>query len=71
MRAGDAGPWSTPATVGAMPRQPTEMQRIRDQRDSKTLTDASWALRRLTDQRGGGAYRGSPPKALRRAAEPR
>jgi hypothetical protein len=41
------------------------MQRIRDQRDSKTLTDASWALRRLTDQRGlqgvpsEGAQKGS------------
>jgi hypothetical protein len=27
------------------------MQRVRDVRDTKTLVDASWALRRLADQR--------------------
>jgi hypothetical protein len=34
-----------------MPRQPTEQQLRRDKRDEKTLVDASWALRRLTDKR--------------------
>jgi hypothetical protein len=41
-----------------MPRQPTEQQRRRDQQDTRTLVDASWALRRLADQR---RYRGMQP----------
>jgi hypothetical protein len=34
-----------------MPRRPTDQQRLRDRQDSKTLTDAGWALRRLADHR--------------------
>jgi hypothetical protein len=34
-----------------MPRERTEQQLWRDRNDTKTLVDASWALRRLTDSR--------------------
>jgi hypothetical protein len=43
---------------GRMPRQPTELQLKRAEREAKALTDAGWALRRLADQR---RYQGAPP----------
>ncbi|MDX6585120.1 MAG: hypothetical protein QOI10_4304 [Solirubrobacterales bacterium] len=54
-----------------MPRQPTDQQLRRDKRDEKTLVDASWALRRLTDKRfyhGQGATLYAVCEVLDRAA---
>jgi hypothetical protein len=54
-----------------MPRQPTEQQRLRDRNDEKTLVDASWALRRLTDRHyfhGAGATLYSVCEVMDRAA---
>jgi len=41
-----------------MPRQSTQQHHWHDRQDTKTLTDASWALRRLTDHR---RHRGVQP----------
>jgi hypothetical protein len=41
-----------------MPRQPAQQHHWHDRQDTKTLTDASWALRRLTDHR---RHRGVQP----------
>jgi hypothetical protein len=43
--------------VAAMPGEPIDLQRIRDQRDRKTFADAGWALRRMAAQR---AYQSVP-----------
>jgi hypothetical protein len=54
-----------------MPRQPTEQQRLRNKQDEKTLVDASWALRRLTDKsyfHGQGATLYSMCEVMDRAA---